>query len=217
MKKQEIIEKLKELHDHSYKFMRYSELIREGKKDYLDKKSQIEEWIKEEDEFGDFLKKELKDPLRNMYYKDIVGKYLLRFNNYNQEKDQSLCLYHITDIYFDHDADKNGSVYFKKDIVYNSLGELTCISFKNYELDSMRYYRKTDPWDKVGAYTSTNHVYEMISEKMNGWMEIDEKTYEKIMKIIRLSPLTDKYNFNTFENIVKPVKFNSDGSEDQEF
>ena len=39
----EIIEKLKELHEHSYKFMRYSELIREGKKDYLDKKSQIGE------------------------------------------------------------------------------------------------------------------------------------------------------------------------------
>ena len=53
MKKQEIIEKLKSLHDHSHKFMRYSELIREGKKDYLDKKSQIDEWIKEEDEHCD--------------------------------------------------------------------------------------------------------------------------------------------------------------------
>ena len=210
MTKTEILSKLKELHEHSHKFLRYSELIREGKTDYLDKKSQIEEWIKEENEICESLKKELKDPLHQMYYKDIVGKYLIRFDNYNQEQDQSLCLYHIIDIYFDHDADKNGSVYFKKDIVYNSLGELTCISFKNYELDSMRYYKKTDPWDKVGAYTSTNHVYGMISENMNGWKEISEKTYEQIMKFIRIYPLTDKYNFNTFDKISKLVKFNSD-------
>ena len=180
MTKEEILLKIKELHDSSIKCSHYETISKDTALDE-DKKNVVEKWIKDELNHIKSIQSEVKDPLKKMFYDDVHDKYLINVSTFSTSYN-FVMLIHITNVYYKH----KGSPYFKHDVVYGVNGEFTFGKFdKAGNIIETAYYKEIDEFDEVGPYLTTNNFYNMISEGLNGWKEISKEQYEKIIKDYR--------------------------------
>lgn len=180
MTKEEILLKLKELHDSSIKCSHYETMSKDKILDE-DKKNVINKWINDELDHIKKIQSEIKDPLKKMFYDDVYNKYLINVSTFSTDYNYTMFI-HITGVHFKH----KGSPYFKHDMVYGVNGEFSFCKFdKSGNIIETSYYKEIDEFDEVGPYLTTNNFYNMIPEGLNGWKEISKEQYEKIIKDYR--------------------------------
>jgi hypothetical protein len=194
MNREEIILKLNELHELSVNVSKYNRTLKE----LPNKTDEINKWINDDTEKIKSIQNEIERPLHDMYRKDIIGKYFCNVCTWTTNN-HSLMLMHVTDTFCE-----KKSQYWNYDVICKQLGEFLYINFtRNGDLIEVDYTKETDRYDMKGGYLSSHNLYGILSEKLNGWKEIDKKTYEDIISKYRPSPLTSDINLETLPNMTK--------------
>lgn len=206
MTKEEILLKIKELHDSSIKCSHYETMSKDTALD-KDKRNVVEKWIKDELAHIKSIQSEVKDPLKKMFYDDVHDKYLINVSTFSTSYD-FVMLIHITNVYYKH----KGSPYFKHDVVYSVNGEFAFGKFdKAGNTIETAYYKEIDEFDEVGPYLTTNNFYNMIPEGLNGWKEISKDYYESLISAYKQYI---NYDYNTLENNASLVKLKVPGNKE---
>lgn len=197
MKREEIIEKLKQLHNIGLQIIKCNEAS-----DLLsDKQETIKEWQDNYRSEADALKKELESKLKLLYSYDMVGRFFIRITDWSSTTD-SLQLIHVTDVYR-----KTSGTPYSQDVCYNVIGEVFYISFtKDGILDRLSYDRDTRYSGKAPAYLNSNDVY---LDGMNGWMEVTKEQYDEIVKQYRFSLLPTETMAN-IKNLQQEIAFSDE-------
>ena len=201
MKLEEIVEKIKKIHEFSCHISKYENMIKE----LPDRKNEIQKWIDDETKLIKDIQDEIADPLVEKYKNDVVGKYFCNICTWSTDHDY-IMLTHVDDTFLE-----KKSVYHKYDMICKQLGEFLYISMtKEGDIIETDYTKLTSMFDFKGGYLSSHNLYGILSEGLNGWKEIDKNTYEKIVSKYRNTPLTPKYNLNTLNNFCKDVVVTND-------
>lgn len=201
MNREEIISKINELHELSVNINKYNRTLKE----LPNKTDEINKWINDDDEKAKLIQNQILKPLHEIYRKDIIGKYFCNVCTWTTNH-HSLMLMHVTDTFCE-----KKSQYWNYDAICKQLGEFLYISFsKNGDLLEVDYTKETDRYDMKGGYLSSHNLYGILSEKLNGWKEINEKTYEDIISKYRPTPLTSEINLETLPDMTTDFKLSEE-------
>ena len=176
MDKHEILESVRKIHELSILHSTYQEAAKKCTGKYCE----ISRWADEiEAEIKD-IKKRIRQAYRDLLYNDVFDKYLCR-TNVKDDGSSYICIFHVTDV-----AELWKSVHYKYDCLFVPVGEYLRIRFdKDNNVESLDYVSKGDEYEHCAGYLTSNHIYHLIPESLNGWKEIDKETYDSIMSVYR--------------------------------
>ena len=186
MKRKEIIEKLHNLHECSYKIMQYGKVL-----DMVpEKKKDVSKWLQDEKKQAEYYMNALDHEIQVDYYNLMIGKCFVRLsvNDLSSLKTKTtIMLCKVKDTY-----KRNKGIEFTYDVCYNILCEYILLEFdENNEIIKYSYEKMTDQFYPKCGYLDSNSVYGITYENLNGWKELDPFIYEKFVKQYKC----DGFNF----------------------
>ena len=197
MNRNEIIEKIKKLHELGSREMEYEIVL----KKCPEKAEDINKWLTDIRGSINDLKVVLTDELREAYRFDTVGRYLIRITTTGSTGGRpdgwALQLFHVTGIYLI----RKGSPWHE-DVRFNVLCENFCImTDKDKNVDYVKYIRQTDEFDNCPGYLDSNCFYNISPETLNGWKETTIEDYKKIYNTCMSAALShDNIDLLKFED-----------------
>ena len=187
MNRTKIIKEIEVLHQLGTREMKYEKALL----DFPEKSEEINKWLAE-------LRIEIEDKrnfllsdLRPTYYKDVVGRYLLRINitgsTGGKPTGWGLHLFHVTGVYLMH----KGSPWHE-DVCFNACGEsLVVCTDANKKITRLEFNRNHDEFDGGPGYLDTNSFYEINPSSRNGWKETTKDDYISIKNKITSMLISD--------------------------
>ena len=190
MNREEIISKIKELHQYSTNISKYNRMLKE----IPNREDEIKDWIAQDTEKIEQIQNEISNPLHEMYRKDMIGRYFCNVSTWSTDHNYLMLMY-VTDTFME-----KKSQYWNYDVICKQLGEFLYVKFsKKGEVLEVDYTKKTDQFDMKGGYLSSHNIYGILSEGLNGWKEIDHDTYMKLIEKYIPTPLTPEINLKTVD------------------
>lgn len=185
MNKNEIIEKIKKLHSLGTREMNYESVL----KKCPEKEADVNKWLSEIREEIQSLKTSLKEELKYVYESDTVGRYFIRISETGSAGGRptgwSLQLFHVNGVYL-----IRGVSPWHEDMRYNVKGEqFFILTDENKNIDTVRYIKQTDEYDKTPGYLDSNCLYNISPETLNGWKETTQENYKMIYDICMTAAL----------------------------
>ena len=197
MNREEIISKLKELHQYSTNISKYNRMLKE----IPNREDEIKDWIAQDTEKIEQIQNEIAGPLHKMYRKDMIGKYFCNVSTWSTDHNYLMLMY-VTDTFME-----KKSQYWNYDVICKQLGEFLYVQFsKKGEVLEVDYTKQTDQFDMKGGYLSSHNIYGILSEGLIGWKQIDSDTYMKLIEKYIPTPLTPEINLETLPNMTTDFK-----------
>lgn len=198
MERKEIIEKLHELHECSYKIMQYGKVF-----DMLpEKKEEVTKWIQDEKKQAEFYIKTLDPEIQVDYYNRMIDKCFVRLSVNELSRlgtKTTVMLCKVKDTY-----KRTKGIEFTYDICYNIICEYILLEFnKDNEIIRSSYEMLTDEFNPKCGYLDSNSVYGITYENLNGWKELDPEIYEKFINQYKLNGFKFEINPDNILNFAK--------------
>ena len=176
MDRNNIIEKIKNLHKLGSKELEYEQVL----KKCPEKTEDINRWLSELRAEIQNCKIVLKEELKVLYNADIAGRYLIRITTTGSKGGRPtgwvLQLFHVNGVYL-----TRKSTPYHEDICYDVMGESFCIvTDEDKNISSVHYIKQTDEFDDCQGYLNSNCFYGIYPDTLNGWKEISSEDYKNV-------------------------------------